>query len=343
MSATIKDIAKETNLALSTISKYINGGNVRAENKKLIDDAIRKLNFVPSNTARGLRSSKTYRIGLISGAPDNPHNARLLSEIEARMHANGYSLLFMNRDMYDKNTEQVLQQILRAGVDGIIVTSLGLLSGSVSFSSTLNIPIIELEEGNQIGLFDYVQTSCTTGAYELTEHLIQKGHKHIAAICGIKGSTTAVERKRGVLRAMEDYGISVNPDYMISGGYDSKFGYESMQKLWNLPEHPTAVFLSNYNICLGAYEAIYDLGINIPNELSTVAFDDFELSMMLSPQLTAVRQPLKELASAACDLLLRRMNGDYSDFPRRIRLKPQCFYRESVADLLPRTDNPQQP
>lgn len=335
MSATIKDIAKETNLALSTISKYINGGNVRAENKKLIDDAIRRLNFVPSNSARGLRSSKTYRVGLVSGSPDNPHNSRLLSEIESRMHASGYSLLFMNRDMYDKNTEKILQQMLRAGVDGIIVTSLGTLTGSYSFSSDLNIPILELEEGNQIGQFDYVQTSCTTGAYELAEHLIQMGHTRIAAICGVKGSTTAAERKRGFLRAMEDYEIPVDPSYIISGGYHAEFGYESMKKLWSLPEHPTAVFFSNYNICLGAYEAIYDLGIRVPDELSTVSFDDFELSTMLSPQLTAVRQPLKDLAACACDLLLRRMSGDYSDFPRRIRLKPQCFYRDSVADLLP--------
>lgn len=335
MSATIKDIAKETNLALSTISKYINGGNVRLKNKQLIDDAIRKLNFVPSNTARGLRAAKTYRVGLISGAPDNPHNSRLLSEIESNMRANGYSLLFMNRDLYDKNTEKVLEQMLRSGVDGIIITSLGVLSGSGLSVSDINVPIVELEEGSQTGQFDYVQTSCTTGTYELIEHLIKMGHKKIAAINGIKGSATAIERKRGFLRAMEDYGISVNPDYMISGGYQIEYGYKSMHKLWQLPDHPTAVFFSNYNICLGAYEAIYELGIRIPEDLSVVSFDDFELSLMLSPQLTAVRQPLKELAEHACDLLLRRMHGDYEDFPKRIRLKPECFYRDSVSCLNP--------
>ena len=77
MSATIKDIARETGLALATISKYINGGTVRPQNKKQIDEAIRKLNYVPRNTARGLRSSKTYRIGLVSGPPNTPHNAFL--------------------------------------------------------------------------------------------------------------------------------------------------------------------------------------------------------------------------------------------------------------------------
>lgn len=84
MSATIKDIARETGLALATISKYINGGTVRPQNKKQIDEAIRKLNYVPRNTARGLRSSKTYRIGLVSGPPNTPHNA---SEQNRKHHA----------------------------------------------------------------------------------------------------------------------------------------------------------------------------------------------------------------------------------------------------------------
>lgn len=106
-----------------------------------------------------------------------------------------------------------------------------------------------------------------------------------------------------------------------------------MQKLWNLPERPTAVFSANYTLCLGIYEAIYSLGIRIPEDLSVVSFDDFELSMLLSPQLTAVRQPLTGLAEQACDLLLRRMNGDYCDFPRTIRLKPECIYRDSVRNL----------
>lgn len=81
------------------------------------------------------------------------------------------------------------------------------------------------------------------------------------------------------------------------------------------------------------YEAIYSLGIRIPEDLSVVSFDDFELSILLSPQLTAVRQPLADLAEQACDLLLRRMNGDYCDFPRTIRLKPECIYRDSVRNL----------
>lgn len=106
-----------------------------------------------------------------------------------------------------------------------------------------------------------------------------------------------MKRKKGYLRALEDYDIPVNPDYIIAENYTNDFGYQAMQKLWNLPERPTAVFSANYTLCLGIYEAIYSLGIRIPEDLSVVSFDDFELSMLLSPQLTAVRQPLTGLAS----------------------------------------------
>ena len=113
MSATIKDIAKETGLALATISKYINGGTVRPQNKKQIDEAIRKLNYVPRNTARGLRSSKTYRIGLVSGPPNTPHNAFLLSKIENTMRAHGYSLTFMSGDKYKDHVNKFVPHMLR--------------------------------------------------------------------------------------------------------------------------------------------------------------------------------------------------------------------------------------
>ena len=338
MNTTIKDIARETNLALSTISKYINGGTVRPENKNLIDEAIRKLNYVPSNTARGLRSSKTYRIGLISSPPDNPHNAFLLSRIEKNMRANGYSLLFMSGNLYTESTDDFIPQMLRSGVDGMIITSLGLSPHIRSAMSDARIPVVELEENSCSDEYDCVQTSCTLGAYEIVEHLIQMGHKKIAIINGPDASVTATERKTGYFRAMEDYAIPVNPDYVICNDYYTSCGYEGMMKLWSLKNRPTAVFSTNYSICLGVYEAIYELDIRIPDALSVVSFDDFQLSQMLSPQLTAVRQPLSALADSACELLFRRMSGDYSDYPRRIRLKPECIYRDSVGNLHPCPD-----
>ena len=215
------------------------------------------------------------------------------------MRAHGYSLTFMSGDKYKDHVNKFVPHMLRSGIDGLIITS-----------------------------FSLNQDICSA-----VEHLIKMGHQKIALVTGSPASYTACERKKGYLRALEDYDIPVNPDYIIAENYANDFGYQAMQKLWNLPERPTAVFSANYTLCLGIYEAIYSLGIRIPEDLSVVSFDDFELSILLSPQLTAVRQPLADLAEQACDLLLRRMNGDYCDFPRTIRLKPECIYRDSVRNL----------
>lgn len=339
MSATIKDIVRETGLALATISKYINGGTVRPQNKKIIDEAIRKLNYIPRNTARGLRSSKTYRIGLVSGPPNNPHNAFLLSRIEKNMRAYGYSLIFVCGDLYKGKINEWVPQLLRSGIDGLIITSFSLKPDICSAVENAKIPVVELEEHSHFRQTDCVQTSCTAGSYEITEHLLKMGHRKIAIVTGPSASTTAKERKKGYLRALEDYQIPVDSNYVITGNYGAQFGYQAMQKLWQLPERPTAIFATNYTLCLGIYEAIYSLGIRVPDDLSVVSFDDFELSLLLSPPLTAVRQPLDEMAQQACELLLRRINGDYNDFPRTIRLKPECMYRNSVRNLF--TGNPE--
>ena len=198
MSATIKDIARETGLALATISKYINGGTVRPQNKKQIDEAIRKLNYVPRNTARGLRSSKTYRIGLVSGPPNTPHNAFLLSKIENTMRAHGYSLTFMSGDKYKDHVNKFVPHMLRSGIDGLIITSFSLNQDICSAVEHAKIPVVELEEHSHFHRTDCVQTSCTSGAYEIVEHLIKMGHQKIALVTGLLHPIPHANEKKAI-------------------------------------------------------------------------------------------------------------------------------------------------
>lgn len=333
MGATIKDVAKETNLAISTISKYMNGGQVREKNRELIEAAIRKLNYSPNNTARGLRTSKTYRVGLMTGTANSPHTAAILNAIEQKMRDLGYSLMFVSGELSEQRTKEYVDHMVENGVDGMIITAIGMNMEDLQSANEKKIPIISIEECNDVQKSDCVRVDCAGGAYEIVEYLIEMGHKKIAIINGPESRLTAQERKRGYQRVLEDYAFELDPRYMIQGNFESKSGNEGIRKLWALEDRPTAVFVTSYDMCIGAMEAVYDLGISVPDELSIVTFDDFELSVMVNPKLTAVRQPLKELADAACELLVRRMNDDYSDAPRQIRLKPECIYRNSVAQL----------
>ncbi len=330
MAVTIKDVAKETNLAISTISKFMNGGTVRIENQKLIEEAILKLGYSPNRSARGLRTSKTYMVGLITGRVNSPHTAAIISEIEKKFRSLGYSVTFATHEENGMQAKDYVDYMVERGVDGLISTPIGSGRDYLKGAVEKEIPVLLLEERCGDMQTDCVQVDCCGGAYYMVEHLVESGHRKIAIIKGPEDKMTSKERLKGYLRVLEDYELPVRQEYLVPGDYKYKSGYEGILKLWQLKDRPTALFVSNYDMCLGAMAAVHNLDIRVPEELSVVSFDDFELSVMVRPKLTTIRQPLERMADVACNLLYRRMQGDYSDFPRKIRLKPECIYRDSV-------------
>lgn len=340
MAVTIKDVAKETNLAISTISKYINGGKVREKNRKKIETAIEKLGFVPNDAARGLRTFRTYTVGLITGGGTNQHTATLISETEKQLRNRGYSMTSISlgpvgQEEDGDRIKQYVDYLVDRGVDGLIIAPLKKDIDYLKNARLRGIPVVLIEERRVLenkNIYS-VLVDCTGGAYEIVEHLVKMGHSKIGIIKGPSYKLTAVERCTGYKRVMEDYGIPLRKEYMIEGDYTYKAGYEGIIKLCSLQDRPTAVFTTNYDTCLGALEAIRKLGLKIPEDISLVTFDDYDLSVVIRPHLTAVRQPLAQMAEVASWMLYRRMNGEDTSCPTTIRLKPQCFYRDSVKDL----------
>lgn len=340
MAVTIKDVAKETNLAISTISKYINGGKVREKNRKKIETAIEKLGFVPNDAARGLRTFRTYTVGLITGGGTNQHTATLISETEKQLRNRGYSMTSISlgpvgQEEDGDRIKQYVDYLVDRGVDGLIIAPLKKDIDYLKNARLRGIPVVLIEERRVLenkNIYS-VLVDCTGGAYEIVEHLVKMGHSKIGIIKGPSYKLTAEERCTGYKRVMEDYGIPLRKEYMIDGDYTYQAGYEGILKLCSLEDRPTAVFTTNYDTCLGALEAIRKVGLKIPDDISLVTFDDYDLSVVIRPHLTAVRQPLAQMAEVASWMLYRRMNGEELSSPMMIRLKPQCFYRDSVKDL----------
>lgn len=340
MAVTIKDVAKETNLAISTISKYINGGNVREKNRKKIQMAIDKLGFVPNDAARGLRTFRSYTVGLLTGGGTNQHTATLISETEKQLRSRGYSLTSISLGLvgqeYDGgHIKRYVDYLVDRGVDGLIIAPLKRDVDYLESARIRDVPVVLIEERKVFGNNNVcsVLCDCAGGAYEIVEHLVKMGHSKIGIIKGPSYKLTAEERCTGYKRVMEDYGIPLRKEYMIDGDYTYQAGYEGILKLCSLEDRPTAVFTTNYDTCLGALEAIRKVGLKIPDDISLVTFDDYDLSVVIRPHLTAVRQPLAQMAEVASWMLYRRMNGEELSSPMMIRLKPQCFYRDSVKDL----------
>jgi Transcriptional regulators len=337
MAVTIKDVAKTTNLAISTISKYMNGGNVRPENQKLIERAIRQLGYRPNDNARGLRNSKTYTIGVLIDTLGSQYFAKITQMMEKILKKEGYSILVCCHKDNVAAARKAIEFLASKQVDGIIIEPVASVEDYAAPIHFNKIPVVAIDRSLSGVECDRVMSNSTFGAYLATEYLIQNNHKRIGIISGTSeknlGLLAAKERLRGYLRAMEDYELPISDEYIMQGDFKFKSGYQCMQRLWRMKKRPSAVFVSNYNMCLGAMTAVHNMKISIPEELSFITFDDLEFSVISNPKLTAIRQPMEKIAEKAVELILKRIDGDYGDYPQNIKLLTELVVRDSVMKL----------
>lgn len=339
MAATIKDVARETGLAPSTISKYMNGGRVRRENRELIERAVRRLDYHPNSAARGLRSQKAFAIGLLTGGLDNQFFARLEWQIEQYLKKHQYTLYVCCYHDKIERAEKDMEFLIQRKVDGILMVTVQGVERCVEIAEKNHIPIVLLDRGIKGLPVDYVMSNAAPGVYGAVEYLIRRGHEKIGMITGLNFHTCknyrtgAEDGYLGFVRALQDYDIALDRGYVIDGDFSFASGYQCMQKLWERKEHPTALIIGNYNMCIGAVTAIHNLNIRVPEELSVITYDNLEFTKMVTPPLTTVGQQTDLMAKEAVDLILRRIDEDYSDFPQKIKVKTLFAEGASVATL----------
>lgn len=333
MAATIKDVAKETGLAISTISKYMNGGMVRPKNKKIIDEAVKKLGYSPNSLARGLRSARTYTVGVLISNMEGAYGAKLVHYLEQNLQMMGYALILCCHKDSPEMAEEYVDFLCEQMVDGIIVTNFVTSVDYLKQARERQIPLVAVEALNAYMDMDLVQVDSATSSYELVEHLIRQGHRDIGVIKGPADWKSAQERLKGFYRVMEDYELPVKEEFLVDGDFEQESGYAGIEKLWSLEKRPTAVFITNYYMCMGAVRAIEDLKIQVPEELSVVSFDEHTLSRWFRPGLTTVEQPLEEMAREACIILKKRIEEKKPLESERIRLKARVHYRDSVKKI----------
>lgn len=333
MGATIKDVAEYTGLSVGTISKYINGGTVKEKNRIIIERAINDLKFSVNEIARNLKTSKTKTIGIIIPSLENLFCTSLISYVEESLSKKGYSTIICNYREDTNLEKEKLKLMLNKMVDGIIIIPSVKIKDALIDVINRGIPVVLIDRLVKDVNCDTIVVDNFNASYIAVEHLIIKGHKRTAIICGPDNVYTAKERLRGYLAVYEDYNIEVDHNLIRFGDYYTQSGYKLCKELIEMKEPPTAIFVTNYAMTLGLIMALNEKNIKVPDEISIIGFDNLLISKIVKPSLTIIIQPMKQLGEAAANIMLKRLQDDKDDFPSLIRLKGELLIKDSVANI----------
>ncbi len=333
LAITILDVQKKTGYSLSTISKYLNGGNLREKNRIAIEKAISELGFKPNQIARGLRNSKTRTVGVLIPSLSNLFSTTIITAMEKVLQKNEYGVIICDCGENAEIEAQKTQFLIDKKVDGIITMPFSLDSTHLALAQKSGVPVVIIDRMLSPFECDVVLVDNLNASYCAVEQLIIGGHKRIGIICGPQNIFTTEERLKGYLRALDDYYISLDNTLIKFGDYNIESGYEKLTELWSLENKPTAIFVTNYEMTIGAIMAINSLSIDVPNELSIIGFDNIQLSAVVKPPLSVVSQPMEKIGEVVAKLILKRMNGDNSDFPQILRLKTEMEIKASVKKI----------
>ena len=328
---TIADVARSAGVSRATVSRYLNKTlDLPADTASRIDQAVQKLKYRPNRIARGLKRGKTDSLGLVVPDIANPFYGALASHVEAEAEAAGLSLtLYSSRNRLEREILLLDQQASRL-VDGLIFltnhSSNGLLSRRINSQDR----IVLLDEDVPSTVAPKVLVDNERGGYEATRHLIEMGHREIAHVTGPKELFSVRARYAGYKRALREAGIALNRSLILFGTYTPEFGRAAVARLFAQTSIPSAVFASSDYIIVGILEALRNLNLTVPGEISVIGFDDLIFTQLLHPPVTTVRQPIAELAQASVRILLDCIRGT-NHCGEVVRLPVRLIKRASVA------------
>ena len=333
MAATVRDVAKQANVSLGTVSRYLNGYQLREENRNKVEQAIQALGFKENMLAQAVRRNRSMMIGVIIPQYRSVFFMAVTTILERIFERKNYSLLLCN---YENDRHRLLQKLRFAKerlVDGLIVFP--------SYADAESLPILEEFAAQDIPVVfidqllsgfetDSVIVDNAHASFRTVEQLVFNKHTRIAIVNGSPDVYVYRERLRGYYDAMRTYNLPVESGWVKEGSFVEPGEYVMIESLFDLPQPPTAIYATNYFATIGTVLALHELRLKIPNDVSFIGFDRFDPIDVIEPPLTLVEQPIERMAQTAADLLLQRMRGDRKDFPQVVTLNTKMVMRESV-------------
>jgi LacI family transcriptional regulator len=334
---TIVEVADRARVSIATVSNVIRGTKrVSPALQDRVNQAIRELDYYPNEIARSLKVKQTRMLGMVLPDITNPFFPEMMRGAEDRAFERGYFLVTANTDEQIGRERKIVSALRSYRVDGILLAAApGKETSHIRGAMQAGIPVVCLDRTVSGIKADAVVLDNVHGSHECVRHLISIGHKRIGIITGSLDVPTGRERLRGYEKAMREAGIGIDPDLILKGNFRDESGYTLGKKLLRMRPRPSAIFVCNGLMTVGALKAFEDLGLRCPEDVAIATFDDLVTDRSFRPHLTVVAQPGYEMGAKAASMLMDRIEGRLTKSASTVRIMPTLVIREST-----RLDNP---
>jgi len=337
---TLKDVALRAGVHPATASRALNPETrilVSEDTARRVLDAAEELGYSPNPVARSLRTRRSHTIGVLIPDLNNPLFPPIVRGLEDRLAAAGYVALIGNTDSDDQRERIIFDQMRARHVDGLVLATARLRHPLLAEASRAEIPVVLINRLAQDYSFPSVTVDNERGVRMAISHLAGLGHRRIAHIAGPQEMSTGLSRYRGFVTAMESSGLPVDSELTV---FAKAFSVEEGVRCTRLlvdqcaarPGQPgcTAIFAANDMLAVGCYSALDEAGLNCPEDMSVVGFNDMPFIDRLRPPLTTVRFPHYQVGTEAAQLLLERI-AEHGAPVKILYLAPELIIRGSTT------------
>ena len=333
--STIKDVAKRAGVAISTVSAVLNrSAPVSEETVSKVEQAVADIGYVPHGAARSLRSGRSRLIGLVLPDIANPHFATVARVVESVCLNAGYmAAVYSTSEDFDRET-QILHMMQLQRVAGIlIIPTRSDVSHGKKLLSEIHVPTVLLDSFVDGMPHDVVKLDNVEAGRLATEHLLSLGHRRIAVTTGRPNIATGADRLAGYADALKARKLKPDKALYLKGNFRRDDAYQSTLAVMRQSDPPTAIFAMSNMMMLGVLQALSDLGLNVPKDVSVIGIDDFDTAPIMNPPLTVVAVPIAEMARSAITALLEEISTHRPPGGGREVHAPELIVRSSTRAI----------
>ncbi len=336
MSITIKDVAKEAGVSISTVSKVINKSPTISESTaKRVEAVMKELHYYPNLRARNFAQKSTRNILFMTRLQKdvafmNPHMFEIMCGVQKALAAKGYNLSVLSIDADKEPADEAEKIIAEKSADGLIIHGSATTRGLSLLLPGLNFPHIIIGKPDFESQLCWIDTNNCLSGEIATNHLYNCGYKHIAFLSGYEADQISAQRLQGFENVMSEKGLT--PAIVCYTDSSKDTSYRVMSEVLSGEKRPDAVICENNSIALGALKAIKDIGLRIPKDIGVITFDNYPFSMIMDPTPTVVNIDVYDLGLQAASMLIRKIKTPSLQVQLYTTL-PELIVRNSTKDI----------